>query len=608
MNGTAPRAAAAVMLIAACTISSAATAAPAMTTMSAASPAGPVPLLETTCGLASGSVDGDGIASWKGVPYAAPPVKRRRWKKPAPLAGEFCWNGTLDARRYRPACAQYGGPQATTGQEDCLTLNIWAPMHKPATPRPIHVFLYGGDLTQGKTAWYNMSAFASAGQVVAISVNYRLNIFGCLALPELSANDQRGTSGNYAFLDQQESLRWIQANAKAFGGDPHRVQVFGQSSGGTSVLALLASPASRGLFSSAVALSASPNMTMRVSVEEANNRPLVVALGCEKEENIDARYNCLMNKSTAELLAAASTKGVGPYRNHSGIFDEDGLSAFPDCPDHCFGPGLGLAGMPGLPLIDGVTLAAPLTEGLVVDVPVLFQSQAQEPDLGQPPDDDRNMTRAEFLARLRKAFAGFEDVQAEAVLDMYGAQFDEGGAQMAYESVVADLRVICGNRELAMAADRTGEAPAWYSVVTARPSHPVYIFDDWPITYASHLLDLLALLGIVGGAEGEADGGCCTKSSWAECNPLPRCNREAPGPNGASYVEREVDHQNSAALRAVMYELGATGQLKNFPRASEGGVLIEGGTNGSRGVRGLRKNVCEYWLSHGFGPEFWWSD
>ena len=95
-----------------------------------------------------------------------------------------------------------------------------------------------------------------------------------------------------------------------------------------------------------------------------------------------------------------------------------------------------------------------------------------------------------------------------------------------------------------------------------------------------------------------------------DCDLLPRCNREAPGPNGASYVEWEMDHQNSAALRAVMYDLGATGQLKNFPRAraSSGGVLIEGGTNGSRGVLGLRKDVCEYWLSHGFGPEFWWSD
>lgn len=113
----------------------------ALQTASAATAA---PLLATTCGPARGSVDGLGVASWKGVPYAAPPVNRRRWKKPLPLAGEFCWNGTLDASHYRPACAQYGGPQANTGEEDCLTLNIWAPMEKPASgPLPIHVFLYG---------------------------------------------------------------------------------------------------------------------------------------------------------------------------------------------------------------------------------------------------------------------------------------------------------------------------------------------------------------------------------------------------------------------------------------------------------------------------------
>ena len=159
-----------------------------------------------------------------------------------------------------------------------------------------------------------------------------------------------------AFLDQQESLRWIQSNAHAFGGDPKRVQIFGQSSGATSVFALLASPASRGLFASAVALSGSPNMSMTAKVEEKNNRPVVAALGCSSKPTVPERYRCLMNKTTEELLAAAATKGVGPFRNHSGIYDEDGLFNFPDCPDHCFGPGLGLAGMPGLPLIDGAQI------------------------------------------------------------------------------------------------------------------------------------------------------------------------------------------------------------------------------------------------------------
>jgi len=272
-----------------------------------------------------------------------------------------------------------------------------------------------------------MSSFAAAGPVVAVSVSYRLNIFGCLALPELSAHDPRGVSGNYAFLDQQEALRWLQLNVHAFGGDRHRVQIFGQSSGGTSVLALLASPASRGLFASAVSLSGSPNMTMTADVADRNNQPVFAALGCDsngmegndvkgtfhmggRAATVAERYSCLMNKSTAELLEAASTKGIGPYHNHSGLFAQDGLSGFPDCPEHCFGPGLGLAGLPGLPLIDGVTLTAPLTRGLVVDVPVLFQSVAQEPDLG-PAEDDRNMSRAAFEARLAKAFQAFDGVE-----------------------------------------------------------------------------------------------------------------------------------------------------------------------------------------------------
>jgi hypothetical protein len=121
------------------------------------------PILQTTCGPARGVMDGAGVVAYKGVPYAAPPTGTRRWKQPLPLEGEFCWNGTLNATDWATACAQYGGPQPSTGSEDCLTLNIWSPLTASRGAArekllPIHVFLYGGDLTQGKTAWYNMSA------------------------------------------------------------------------------------------------------------------------------------------------------------------------------------------------------------------------------------------------------------------------------------------------------------------------------------------------------------------------------------------------------------------------------------------------------------------
>ena len=128
--------------------------------------AGGAPVVNTTCGPVRGSIDG-GTASFKGVPYATPPVGSLRWQPPVTLQGDGCWSGTLSANKYAPACVQYGGPQPNTGQEDCLTLNIWAPLgqtsHDPTTSSwkqqqqpllPVHVFFYGGDLTQGKTAWY----------------------------------------------------------------------------------------------------------------------------------------------------------------------------------------------------------------------------------------------------------------------------------------------------------------------------------------------------------------------------------------------------------------------------------------------------------------------
>jgi para-nitrobenzyl esterase len=224
----------------------------------------------TDCGEVKGKLESDSVAVFKGIPYAAPPVGKLRWSPPiSPLQAKppTCWSGTLDASDWGNSCVQFGGPEASTGEEDCLMLNVWAPQgvgsnsSLPKGPLPVLVFFYGGDLTQGKTAWYDMQLLAQDGPVVCVSVNYRLNVFGFLATQELSEADPRKVSGNYGFMDQQLALRWVQTNIGAFGGDAHRVTIFGQSSGGTSVLALLASPASVGLFASAISLSGSPNIT-----------------------------------------------------------------------------------------------------------------------------------------------------------------------------------------------------------------------------------------------------------------------------------------------------------------------------------------------------------
>ena len=170
--------------------------------------------VDTDCGVIAGSRDGT-VTSFKGIPYALPPVGKLRWRPPRPLTSpELCrkdlrdkTTNVLHASSFASPCVQYGGPQPNTGAEDCLFLNIWSPMPNTSL-LPVAVFFYGGDLTQGKTNWYNMSAFSRAGPVVAVSVSYRLNIFGFLATKELRSADERGVSGNYGFLDQQMALRW----------------------------------------------------------------------------------------------------------------------------------------------------------------------------------------------------------------------------------------------------------------------------------------------------------------------------------------------------------------------------------------------------------------
>ena len=284
----------------------------------------------TDTGLLRGALDGKGVFAVKGVPYAMPPLGKKRWQPPTPLPHtHVSWQGALDAVDFKPACAQFGGPQPLTGQEDCLYLNIWTPAHPAVTgvantPElslasavgvpllPVVVFLHGGDNTQGKPSWYNMSALASEG-IVAVSVAYRLNIFGFFSARELAFADQRGNvSGNYGLLDTQEACRYLRRNVRQFGGDPDRITLIGQSSGGTNILALLASPASQGLFHRAISLSGSPNISYAGKKMERVSRPVVRALNCSTTPQDDAKgLECLLSRSTAELLAAASTKCIG---------------------------------------------------------------------------------------------------------------------------------------------------------------------------------------------------------------------------------------------------------------------------------------------------------
>jgi para-nitrobenzyl esterase len=203
-----------------------------------------------------GRVEGvrvSGLIVYRGVPYAAPPVGALRWKPPWPVAG---WRGVRRAVAFTPACPQKGvsmpGEPPPQTDEDCLYLNVWAPAHR-AAPRPVLVWIHGGGFVNGATSLplYDGSALARR-DLVFVTVAYRLGPLGFLAHPELTRESAEATSGNYGLMDQVAALEWVQRNIAAFGGDPRRVTIAGQSSGAMSVSILMASPKARGLFQGAI--------------------------------------------------------------------------------------------------------------------------------------------------------------------------------------------------------------------------------------------------------------------------------------------------------------------------------------------------------------------
>ena len=199
-------------------------------------------------GLVQGTLV-NGLTVYKGIPFAAPPVGELRWKAPQPAAK---WEGVKQTTQFAPAAFQGGNPPSGKS-EDCLYLNIWTPAKSAKEKIPVLVWIYGGGFSFGSTAepGYNGEKLAKKG-VVLVSIAYRVGQLGFLAHPELSAENPNHVSGNYGILDQIAGLKWIQKNIAAFGGDPNRVTIFGESAGGISVSMLCASPLAKGLFQGAI--------------------------------------------------------------------------------------------------------------------------------------------------------------------------------------------------------------------------------------------------------------------------------------------------------------------------------------------------------------------
>ncbi len=255
--------------------------------------------------IASGPVEGTtsaaGVRMYRGIPYAAPPIRAGRWQPPQPVAS---WKAPLVADRFGPRCMQrpvFGDMNFRSSgmSEDCLYLNIWSAADRADAKLPVLVYYYGGGFIagDGSEPRYDGASMARRG-IVAVTVNYRLGVFGFLAHPELTKESPRHVSGNYGLLDQVAALEWVKRNIAAFGGDPARITIAGESAGSISVSALMVSPLSRGLIAGVVGESG--------AMIEPTREPISLAEG-EKEGEI---FAAAANASSLQALRAMSSDEI----------------------------------------------------------------------------------------------------------------------------------------------------------------------------------------------------------------------------------------------------------------------------------------------------------
>lgn len=265
--------------------------------------------------IASGTVQGktsDGVDSFLGIPYAAPPVGALRWRPPQPAAH---WSGIRQATHYGnrcPALASTNGARSNT--ENCLFINVQRPAGTTASAHlPVYVFIHGGGLVNGSSNQAGGGQIVRETNAIVVTMNYRLGVFGFLGLPSLVGN--RG-NGNFGFLDQQAALRWVRDNIAKFGGEPNHVTLDGESAGAWSVCAHLVSPGSRGLFAQAMMHSGSC-YSRPLSDTEAASATVAAAAGCTDPAT---QLACLRGESAARILDASTSFSPGAFTSGTPVF------------------------------------------------------------------------------------------------------------------------------------------------------------------------------------------------------------------------------------------------------------------------------------------------
>lgn len=384
-------------------------------------------------GQLEGKLLKSGVIVFKGVPYAAPPVKNLRWKAPLPLAK---WSGIRPAFDFGPRPMQKSNImyefRSKNVNEDCLYLNIWMPSVKSSALKPVYVFIHGGSFVRGDGSQpaYDGESMATDG-IVYVSINYRLGIFGFMAHRELSKESGHG-SGNYGLLDQVAALKWIKENISSFGGDPNSITIGGESVGAQSVTAHMVSPISKQLFSRAIAESGSiiDNRTLINSLETSENLGLAVA-NAAKTSDIAA----LRSLSASKVLKIAS-KG-NPRRF--------------------------------IPTIDGYFLeedpAISFANGKQAQVPLLSGWNANE-----VPSVALFRLRRATKANFNKALVRLYGAKADKVAALYPAAVSKQEIKLAGAEVISDYAINYASWNLADIQASANKAPV-YRYLFAHP-HP----------------------------------------------------------------------------------------------------------------------------------------
>ena len=522
-------------------------------------------------GIVRGRLEGDAIV-FKGIPYAKAPVKSQRWKAPV-ACGEHesnkCWNGTLNAIEFGSMCCQPDvlhtkDPSKVIGSEDCLFINVWTPKKRPSEKLlPVLVYIHGGFLMYSSGDWngfHPSPELVSEMKVVGISFNYRLNAFGFLALKSLADASPSKTSGNYGFMDQILALKWVQANIRKFGGDPHSVTLIGQSSGGTSELALLASPRASGLFNQAILMSSS--VIFNKSSEDAarDNEVFLKNSRCVRNTSM-AELQCLYNL-TVKQIETAIPWDVYPYWAMADQMDLPTQNLFD-----------GAVAVVDKHVVPKPPLLA-MMEGETNDVQLIIGTTAQEINI-QPVKNFADSTWEDYSSYVTEKLFPFIGRNVSQALSMYNKTHPDGSSaslQFAYTSMASDIRLTCPNNILALNASRAFKSFVYRYIVTNAPSSPINLIG-FSATFAIHMWDLVALFG------------------------FPPAFHYNPSSKDLRFMEnlrREFGKFIHGKLKDSSW--------KQYPEHTA--VFTDNGMQ-VLNKDGYHKRECDFWLENGFFPYAW---